>query len=143
VRDVSPDQPLDEPSTPSNPTPTASQSTSQATDSPSAETTVATPTATPTVPSVSTPASTSNETAGTSTSQGAQVSYQIVVTTGNVRGAGTDANVFVQLFGDQGETAVVTLPAVKGSFESGKTDVFTIQAKNVGTVNKLRIGYTM
>jgi hypothetical protein len=71
-----------------------------------------------------------------------KIPYKLEITTGKIRGSGTDANVFVQLFGDQGETAVVTLPAVKGSFESGKTDVFTIQAKNVGTVNKLRIGYT-
>jgi hypothetical protein len=68
------------------------------------------------------------------------VSYTLCVVTGTVRGAGTDANVFVKLSGDQGETDAITLQSVKGSFESGKTDTFTIKAKEVGNIQKLTIG---
>lgn len=35
--------------------------------------------------------------------------YRVSVTTSNIRGSGTDANVFIQLFGDEGETGRVNL----------------------------------
>ena len=35
--------------------------------------------------------------------------YRVSVTTSDIRGAGTDANVFIQLYGDAGETARIKL----------------------------------
>ncbi len=35
--------------------------------------------------------------------------YRVTVTTSDIRGAGTDADVFIQLFGDEGETGKIKL----------------------------------
>jgi hypothetical protein len=46
--------------------------------------------------------------------------YKITVFTGNVRGAGTDANVFINIYGNLGETGAVILDDRQNNFESGK-----------------------
>ena len=64
-------------------------------------------------------------------------SYQVSVKTGDVRGAGTDANVFIQLFGDKGDTGKQQLRNAENSknkFERGKTDKFNIEAVDIGKV---------
>ncbi|XP_059213530.1 lipoxygenase homology domain-containing protein 1 [Centropristis striata] len=66
--------------------------------------------------------------------------YEVVTITGDVKGAGTDANVFVTLFGDFGVTPKVHLASKsRTAFEKNKTDVFRIKTHNVGPLNKLRI----
>ena len=46
--------------------------------------------------------------------------YKIAVFTGTARGAGTDANVFITLYGNLGETGAIMLDDKKNNFESGK-----------------------
>ncbi|KAG7272800.1 hypothetical protein CRUP_017854 [Coryphaenoides rupestris] len=66
--------------------------------------------------------------------------YEVVTITGDVKGAGTDANVFVTLFGDFGISPKVHLASKsRTAFEKNKTDVFRIKTHNVGPLNKLRI----
>ncbi|XP_076139289.1 lipoxygenase homology domain-containing protein 1-like [Alosa pseudoharengus] len=66
--------------------------------------------------------------------------YEVVTVTGDVKGAGTDANVFVTLFGEYGVTPKVHLASKnRSAFEKNKTDVFRIKTHNVGTIQKLRI----
>ncbi|KAG9353677.1 hypothetical protein JZ751_011799, partial [Albula glossodonta] len=66
--------------------------------------------------------------------------YEVVTITGDVRGAGTDANVFVTLFGEYGITPKVHLASKsRTAFEKNKTDVFRIKTHNVGPIKKLRI----
>uniref|UniRef100_A0A674DFU0 Lipoxygenase homology PLAT domains 1 n=1 Tax=Salmo trutta TaxID=8032 RepID=A0A674DFU0_SALTR len=66
--------------------------------------------------------------------------YEVVTVTGDVRGAGTDANVFVTLFGEFGITPKVHLASKsRTAFEKNKTDVFRIKTHNVGPLKKLRI----
>ncbi|CAN9504554.1 unnamed protein product [Ophioblennius macclurei] len=66
--------------------------------------------------------------------------YEVVTITGDVKGAGTDANVFVTLFGEFGVTPKVHLASKsKTAFEKNKTDVFRIKTHNVGPIKKLRI----
>ncbi|XP_062409544.1 lipoxygenase homology domain-containing protein 1-like [Sardina pilchardus] len=66
--------------------------------------------------------------------------YEVVTVTGDVKGAGTDANVFVTLFGEWGVTPKVHLASKnRTAFEKNKTDVFRIKTHNVGTIQKLRI----
>uniref|UniRef100_A0A8D3DQI5 Lipoxygenase homology PLAT domains 1 n=1 Tax=Scophthalmus maximus TaxID=52904 RepID=A0A8D3DQI5_SCOMX len=66
--------------------------------------------------------------------------YEVVAVTGDVKGAGTDANVFVTLFGDFGVTPKVHLASKsRTAFEKNKTDVFRIKTHNVGPLKKLRI----
>ncbi|XP_059845764.1 lipoxygenase homology domain-containing protein 1 [Hypanus sabinus] len=66
--------------------------------------------------------------------------YEVVTVTGDVRGAGTDANVFVTLFGEFGITPKVHLTSkCRTAFEKNKTDVFRIKTNNVGPLKKVRI----
>ena len=69
----------------------------------------------------------------------AATSYHIDVKTGDVRGAGTDANVFIQLFGELGDTGRLQLRQsqnIKNKWERARTDQFTIEAMDIGKVNK-------
>lgn len=57
--------------------------------------------------------------------------------TGDVRGASTDANVFVQLYGSSGETGKVPLRIAentKNKFERGRTDKFKVEVVDIGKV---------
>jgi len=46
--------------------------------------------------------------------------YKIIVYTGNKRGAGTDADVSITLFGEFGESGAILLDDKKNNFESGQ-----------------------
>lgn len=62
------------------------------------------------------------------------------VKTGDVRGAGTDANVFVQIFGAKGDTGKLQLRSAentKNKFERGRTDQFVLEAVDIGKVCSL------
>ncbi|KAM7415994.1 hypothetical protein PAMA_018188 [Pampus argenteus] len=66
--------------------------------------------------------------------------YEVVTITGDERGGGTDANVFVTLFGDYGITPKVHLASKsRTAFERARTDVFRIRTHNVGPLKKIRI----
>jgi hypothetical protein len=70
------------------------------------------------------------------------VQYKISVITGDRRGAGTDANVWIEITGDQGESnrRPLDAPAVN-LFERGQTDDFGIEAVDLGELKKIRIGH--
>ncbi|OCT98891.1 hypothetical protein XELAEV_180111243mg, partial [Xenopus laevis] len=61
--------------------------------------------------------------------------------TGNVRGSGTNASVFMQLYGDKGKTEETFLKSRSNDFERGAVDIFKIEAVEVGKIRKLRIGH--
>ena len=68
------------------------------------------------------------------------------MTTGDVRGSGTDANVFVILFGGKdGETNSGKLfleDDSKNNFERGKTDIFCVECtEQFSPLHHLRIGH--
>uniref|UniRef100_A0A3Q2PVY7 Lipoxygenase homology PLAT domains 1 n=1 Tax=Fundulus heteroclitus TaxID=8078 RepID=A0A3Q2PVY7_FUNHE len=63
--------------------------------------------------------------------------YEVVTITGDERGAGTDANVFITLFGEYGITPKLHLTSSRTAFERSKTDVFRIRTHNVGHVKKI------
>uniref|UniRef100_A0A3Q3WIH2 PLAT domain-containing protein n=1 Tax=Mola mola TaxID=94237 RepID=A0A3Q3WIH2_MOLML len=63
--------------------------------------------------------------------------YEVVTITGDERGAGTDANVFITLFGEYGITPKVHLASSRTAFERAKTDVFRIRTHNVGPLKKM------
>ncbi|KAM5305132.1 lipoxygenase homology domain-containing protein 1 isoform 3-T3 [Glossophaga mutica] len=66
--------------------------------------------------------------------------YEVVVATGDVRGAGTDANVFITMFGEYGLTPKLHLTSKsKSAFGKANTDVFRVRTNNVGLLYKLRI----
>ncbi len=64
-------------------------------------------------------------------------SYHISVKTGDERSAGTDANVFIKLFGKDGDTGMLPLKQAennKNKFERGRTDKFIVEAVDFGKV---------
>ncbi|XP_023678721.2 lipoxygenase homology domain-containing protein 1 isoform X1 [Paramormyrops kingsleyae] len=67
--------------------------------------------------------------------------YEITVITGDLRAGGTNANVFIQIYGDTGKTELITLKSRSNNFERGTTEIFKIEALDVGKIFKIRIGH--
>ncbi|XP_073201336.1 lipoxygenase homology domain-containing protein 1-like [Lepidochelys kempii] len=68
--------------------------------------------------------------------------YKITVFTGNIYGAGTDANVFLTIYGDLGDTGERKLSKSEtnsNKFERAQEDKFTIQAVDLGIIYKIKI----
>uniref|UniRef100_A0A915HDL1 PLAT domain-containing protein n=1 Tax=Romanomermis culicivorax TaxID=13658 RepID=A0A915HDL1_ROMCU len=67
--------------------------------------------------------------------------YTIAVKTSNVFGAGTDANVFVQLFGENGHSDFIQLKKSinhRNKFERNHSDVFIFNdMKNLGPISQV------
>jgi hypothetical protein len=72
------------------------------------------------------------------------VNYLIETHTGTKRGAGTDADVFCNIFGDYGDTGERQLEnsvTNRSKFESGQVDVFKVEAVDLKNLKKIRIGH--
>ncbi|XP_074616097.1 uncharacterized protein LOC141875648 isoform X1 [Acropora palmata] len=70
--------------------------------------------------------------------------YHLAIKTGDEKNSGTDASVWVQVYGDKGDTGQVQLKKsgmVENLFERGQTDYFTLEAGDVGKIEKLRLGH--
>ncbi|NWU38632.1 LOXH1 protein, partial [Hylia prasina] len=70
--------------------------------------------------------------------------YTIKVYTGDKRGAGTDANVHIILFGNEDKSEVFQLAHSlehQNPFERGKVDTFKIKTKNIGSLRSIEIGH--
>ena len=70
--------------------------------------------------------------------------YDLIITTGDVADAGTDAQVFVTIYGSRGDSGKLELDQRddligRNEFERGRTDTFTVFAPNVGKITKLKI----
>eukprot|EP00736_Rhodelphis_marinus_P000918 Rmarinus@m.27357 len=65
--------------------------------------------------------------------------YTITTVTGNERGAGTDANVFITLYGEKGNTGERQLENDRNNFEKGRTDEFRLECDALGAIQKIRI----
>ena len=73
-----------------------------------------------------------------------EVNYKIHVATSDLKNAGTDANVFIQVFGKRHETPRITLSnskSHKNKFEKGNVDYFEVRAVDVGDIKKIKIGH--
>nr|CAB3263471.1 lipoxygenase homology domain-containing protein 1-like [Phallusia mammillata] len=71
-------------------------------------------------------------------------SYHVSVKTGDIRGAGTDANVHVKIFGENGDTGKLKLHQsdnIRNKFERGRTDLFKLEATDIGKVERIYIGH--
>ncbi|NXM72566.1 LOXH1 protein, partial [Serilophus lunatus] len=78
-------------------------------------------------------------------SQAGNVSeYTIKVYTGDKRGAGTDANVHIILYGNEDKSEVIHLSQPlehQNPFERGKVDTFKIKTKKLGSLHSIEIGH--
>uniref|UniRef100_A0A8C6Y609 Lipoxygenase homology PLAT domains 1 n=1 Tax=Naja naja TaxID=35670 RepID=A0A8C6Y609_NAJNA len=69
-------------------------------------------------------------------------SYKVSVFTGDIYGAGTDANVYLTIYGDLGDTGERKLRKSEtntNKFERGQEDIFTMEAVDLGTISKIKI----
>ncbi|KAM9308372.1 oxygen-regulated protein 1 [Gastrophryne carolinensis] len=77
--------------------------------------------------------------------EGKLVEHEIKVYTGDMSGAGTDANVYIILFGENGNSfgpVQLTQPLKdEKPFKSGKVDTFIISTKEIGTISHIEIGH--
>ena len=67
------------------------------------------------------------------------MTYKVTVITGDVPAAGTDANVYISLYGDQGSSPDNHLDSTLSSFEKGQTDVFYLTLVDLGNLQKITI----
>jgi len=70
------------------------------------------------------------------------ISYKVRVYTGNVSGAGTDANVFINVRGTNGDTGEKKLEHSQehvNKFEQNQVDTFTLDAINLGDLEEIRV----
>ncbi|XP_066870763.1 lipoxygenase homology domain-containing protein 1-like [Kogia breviceps] len=67
--------------------------------------------------------------------------YEVKVYTGDVIGAGTDADIFINIFGEYGDTGERRLENAKDNFEKGAEDKFTVDAPDLGQLMKINVGH--
>merc|ERR1712072_28347 len=70
--------------------------------------------------------------------------YRLNIKTGRRNFAGTDADVYVNIIGEQGQTGKIVLgksSTNSDAFERNQEDVFTVEGKHVGKISKVTIGH--
>lgn len=70
--------------------------------------------------------------------------YNIKIKTGDARNSGTDAKVFLKIYGEKGDTGKRTLKKsdnTSDAFERGRLDEFKIEADDIGRIEKILIGH--
>ena len=68
------------------------------------------------------------------------VKYKVVVVTGDVRNAGTDANVHINIYGTYGDTGSRQLTKrFRDLFERGRTDDFELEAVDLGMLYTIKV----
>jgi len=64
--------------------------------------------------------------------------YSVRIKTGNIKNAGTDSNIYLQVFGDKGDTGVIELKQIcdtKDKFQRGMNTKINLQTVDVGNVS--------
>lgn len=70
-----------------------------------------------------------------------EITYKVVVKTGNTKAAGTDADVKIQLIGEESSTKPTKIDNFfRDDFERGKVDKFIIKMKNIGDPLLCKLG---
>lgn len=68
------------------------------------------------------------------------VKYEIIVITGDESGAGTDANVYITIYGSNGDSGKHRLrQKFRNLFERGRTDRFLVEMLDMGELQKVRV----
>src|SRR4051812_14723219 len=69
----------------------------------------------------------------------ATVTYKVTAVTADRKGAGTSANVFVNLYGQKGTSGAKQLEGVKNAFQKGQSDTFGVETVDLGDLTKIRV----
>merc|ERR1711862_749141 len=69
------------------------------------------------------------------------IDYKVSVITGDRLGAGTDSNVSIIIFGENGDSGSYNLDSSKNDFERNQTDTFGVNIPDLGEITKIRIGH--
>ncbi|XP_060083246.1 lipoxygenase homology domain-containing protein 1-like [Ylistrum balloti] len=71
------------------------------------------------------------------------IRYEVYIHTGSLWNAGTDANVYMTIYGDRGDTGVRQLfaEAKTSVFRQGQEDRFTVEAVSLGRLKRVIIGH--
>lgn len=68
------------------------------------------------------------------------VKYEIIVITGDVKGGGTDANVFITIYGVNGDSGKRQLrQKFRNLFERGRTDRFVVEMLDLGELLRVKV----
>ena len=71
--------------------------------------------------------------------------YTVRTKTSDIMGAGTNANVSIQLFGEKSSSELVPLKLnenrIRDKFERGQVDIFHVEMPNVGQIERIKIGH--
>jgi hypothetical protein len=70
--------------------------------------------------------------------------YVIRVHTGDIKGAGTDANVYLFLYGEKGDSGRLELrksETYRNAFERNRIDVFTRELMDIGNLKRVVVGH--
>ena len=68
------------------------------------------------------------------------VKYEIIIITGDVKGAGTDANVFITLYGVNGDSGIRQLQQkFRNLFERDHTDRFVLEMLDLGELLRVKV----
>lgn len=60
------------------------------------------------------------------------INYEVTVVTGDVWAGGTNANVVIQIYGEEGKTELITLKSRSNNFERGTTNIFKVMSNIYG-----------
>ncbi len=67
--------------------------------------------------------------------------YEVLITTGDMEKAGSNARVYIALIGDRGQTDNLWIDPPGNSWEQGQTDVQRLDNIDIGELRKIRIGH--
>lgn len=59
------------------------------------------------------------------------INYEVTIVTGDVTFAGTNARVFIQIYGDKGKTEVIMLESRSNNYERNTTEIFKVSGFSV------------
>ncbi|XP_071080056.1 lipoxygenase homology domain-containing protein 1-like isoform X1 [Haliotis cracherodii] len=78
---------------------------------------------------------------GRAVSRGKNIRYHVTVKTGDVKYAGTDANVFIQFVGPKGTTRKIHMDDAKDNFERGMVEQFDLRGIDVGPLTRIVVSH--
>ncbi|XP_067681544.1 lipoxygenase homology domain-containing protein 1-like [Haliotis asinina] len=73
--------------------------------------------------------------------KGQNTRYHVTVRTGDVKYAGTDANVFIQFVGPKGTTRKIQMDDAKDNFERGMMEEFDLRGIDVGPLTRIVVSH--